>query len=432
MGGAEPLAGANHRRQDLLRVLCAVDPLHRVHAHVAVAAGLDALSEVLQERHPPAGRRLAVAQQRVEPLVLPQPALRARVLLFDELAAHADVRQAVEHVRFRGLAVAPGAADLLVVRLDAAGQIGVQHVAHVRLVDAHAEGDGGHHHHSHIGHESVLVRLPVLLVHACVVWKRAHAVRRQHGGGLLRLPARQAVHDAALALVARQKVPGLAFPLLFQLHRQPDVGAVEAQDERLHLAAEQALGDVLASDGVGGGGQRRDGNAREKVPEPAQVFVFGAERRTPLRDAMSLVHGEQLDGKPAQGLQHTLGHEPLRCHVQQPRLARGGPAPCGDVGGPGIGRVDGVRRHSGEAQRRHLVLHQRHERRHDHGQAAQGQRRDLKTQRLARARGHHGEHMTPRQQRLDGALLAGTEAVKAESLPEYPLRGAHRFSPGSL
>ena len=45
-----------------------------------------------------------------------------------------------------GRAVAAGAADFLVVALDVFGQVVVNHPAHVALVDAHAEGDGGHDH----------------------------------------------------------------------------------------------------------------------------------------------------------------------------------------------------------------------------------------------------------------------------------------------
>ena len=71
------------------------------------------------------------------------------------------------------------------------------------------------------------------------------------------------------------------------------LGAVEAQDEGVHLAAEQQLGNVLAGNGIGGGGERRDGDAGEQMPEAAQVLVFGAEGRTPLRDAVGLVDGEQ-------------------------------------------------------------------------------------------------------------------------------------------
>ena len=72
---AEPLARAVTADRIFVRILRAVDTLRRIKADVAVAAGLDPLPEVIEQRHPPAGRRLAVAEQGVEPLVLPPLAL---------------------------------------------------------------------------------------------------------------------------------------------------------------------------------------------------------------------------------------------------------------------------------------------------------------------------------------------------------------------
>ena len=88
--------------------------------------------------------------------MLPALALRPRVLFLDELATHSDVVEAVEHVRIGGRAVAPGAADLLIVGLDAARQVGMEDAAHVRLVDPHAEGDGGDDNHAGIWKQSDL------------------------------------------------------------------------------------------------------------------------------------------------------------------------------------------------------------------------------------------------------------------------------------
>ena len=41
-------------------------------------------------------------------------------------------------------------------------------MTHVGLVDPHAEGDRGHDRHTGLGHEGVLVRLPVRRRHAGV------------------------------------------------------------------------------------------------------------------------------------------------------------------------------------------------------------------------------------------------------------------------
>ena len=88
--------------------------------------------------------------------MLPALAHGARVLFLDELATHSDVVEAVEHVRIGGRAVAPGSDDLLVVGLDTARQVGMEDVAHVRLVDPHAEGDGGDDDHAGIWKQSDL------------------------------------------------------------------------------------------------------------------------------------------------------------------------------------------------------------------------------------------------------------------------------------
>jgi hypothetical protein len=70
-------------------------------------------------------------------------ALGRRQPLVDLRAAQADVVGAIERQRVGRRAVAPGAADLLVIALDRLRQVGMGDPADVGLVDAHAEGDGG-------------------------------------------------------------------------------------------------------------------------------------------------------------------------------------------------------------------------------------------------------------------------------------------------
>ena len=67
------------------------------------------------------------------------------------------------------MAVAAGAADLLVVGLDGAGQRGVDDGADVGLVDAHAEGDGRDDHLELAGEEVALHALARAGVEAGVV-----------------------------------------------------------------------------------------------------------------------------------------------------------------------------------------------------------------------------------------------------------------------
>ena len=79
--------------------------------------------------------------------------------ILDHLAQAGDVLQAIDHPGIGGQAVAAGAAGLLVIGFEALGQIEMGDEAHVGLVDAHAEGDGGDHDDAVFLEEAVLVAL---------------------------------------------------------------------------------------------------------------------------------------------------------------------------------------------------------------------------------------------------------------------------------
>ena len=66
----------------------------------------------------------------------------------------------------------------------------------------------------------------------------------------------------------------------------------------------------------------------------------------------------------------------------------------------------------------HLVLHQRDQRRDDHRQPVEQQRRDLVAQRLAAAGGHDRQRIAPGQHVLDHLALERAEGVVAEGVFE--------------
>ena len=116
----------------------------------------------------------------------------------------ADVGQPIEHVGFRGRAVATRPPELLIVGLNAARQIGVEDVAHIRLVDPHAESDSGDD--DDTGSVMKMFWWASRSSRSIPRDREAHApVRHQQGGGFLRLLAGQAVDDAALACMARNE-----------------------------------------------------------------------------------------------------------------------------------------------------------------------------------------------------------------------------------
>ena len=177
--GAEALARALNRGKRLAPFLGSVAHVDRLQANVAVAAAIDVLAEITQQGETAAFGRLAIGDQCIEAFMVPAFVRVLGVRLLDKQAAHSDIVQAIEHEDLRRQPVAPGPAQFLVVGLHVAGQIGVQHVADVGLVYAHAEGDRGHHHHAVAGHEYILVGVAIRLVHAGVIGQRGDAVSHE-------------------------------------------------------------------------------------------------------------------------------------------------------------------------------------------------------------------------------------------------------------
>jgi hypothetical protein len=83
--------------------------------------------------------------------------------------------------------------------------------------------------------------------------------------------------------------------------------------------------------------------------------------------------------------------------------------------------VRGVETPGGDAvaaKLRHLIAHQRDQRRDHHGKAVAQQRGKLITQRLPAARGHDRQHVAAAEQRLDDFALAGPKRLEPERSAE--------------
>ena len=105
------------------------------------------LAEARQQRTRAAGRGLGERDHLLE-LGAHHALLRLRRGgLRQPVPRLGDVLPAIQQQRLRRIAVAAGAADLLVVRLGAVRHVEMHDEAHVRPVDPHAEGDRRDHHH---------------------------------------------------------------------------------------------------------------------------------------------------------------------------------------------------------------------------------------------------------------------------------------------
>ena len=102
-------------------------------------------------------RGFSKGEEQIELAALDALDLFGRPAVIDHAAALHHIAEPVAHPGFGGLAVAAGAAGLLIIGLDGGRHVEMGDIAHVGLVDAHAEGDGGNEAEPVLLEERVLV-----------------------------------------------------------------------------------------------------------------------------------------------------------------------------------------------------------------------------------------------------------------------------------
>ena len=409
----EALAGAVDAGQKLLGGDGAVEGLGWVETDIAIAAGFAVVAEIAQENLPTALAGFGETQQRIELAALHLLACIGSLRLVDKAAAERDVLRAVEHQGFGGQAVAARAACLLVVGLDAGRQVRMQHEAHIGLVDAHAEGDGGHHDQALLMLEAALVFFPRPHLHAGVVGQCGEAVGAEGGGDVLRLALGQTIDDAAFSSAGLEEAQYLLHRARLLGGAIADIGAVKAGDEAVLSADAQMLDDLRPRRRIRRGGERNARHVGEEVHETIEGAVFGPEIMAPLREAVGLVDGDEREARGLQPIEALGLQNRFRGHVEEVQLAPLDIAPeeiLFRAPEPGIERR---RLHAGLSERRHLVFHQRDEGRDDEANARTDQRRDLVAERLASARRHQDEGVVSRDHMLDDVPLPAAEGVIA-------------------
>ena len=134
---------------------------------------------------------------------------------------------------------------------------------------------------------------------------------------------------------------------------------------------------------------------------------------------MRLVDHEQADPDLPDELREPRGGKALGRDVEQPDLSGRRACQRLTVGGSALLRVDELDSPGRDlAQRGHLVLHQRDERRDHEREVVAHQCRKLVAERLARARGHHHERVATRERGGYRLGLAGPEMLESEQPPE--------------
>ena len=198
------------------------------------------------------------------------------------------------------IAIAAGAARLLVVGLDALGHVVVDHVAHVGLVDAHAKGVGGNHHLNVVVDKGTLALAAGVVAHAGMVTAHANAAGSQRLGKLARQRidrlASRAIHDAALARMRNHVVahPGSLGLVTHLLATKVEVLAIKTRHHgRRVLQAEHLLNVRTHALGRRGGKRRHDGAPRQRIDKLTNLQVSRTKILAPLAYAVGLVNGHE-------------------------------------------------------------------------------------------------------------------------------------------
>ena len=242
---------------------------------------------------------------------------------------------------------------------------------------------------------------------------RGHPLQLQELRHLLALPARGAIDNGAPGR-SRRQVPGQHLVDVGEFLAPGGGHDLEGQIGSLHAAVDdgqfdpepvaEVAGDVVNHVRFGGGGEtqhRRRVAAIGPLPdEAAHVDVVGPEVVAPTRQAVGFVQYPGADLALAQGAAQRGRPELLGRYEQDPCIPQ--PHPVQRVGALGHGQQPVDRDATTDAVRlqpRHLIRHQRHQRRDHHCQRAglvvARQRRNLVAERLARTRGQDPEHVLP-------------------------------------
>ena len=197
------------------------------------------------------------------------------------------------------------------------------------------------------------------------------------------------------------------------------VGAGEALAEDVGGAEMELLLNVVdgARGGRGGEGQHGD-VGQERLADFGDAEVRGAEIVAPLRDAVTLVDGQQADAHGTELRAEAFGGEAFGREVEELVVAEDAVVELGVDLGRGHAHVDGCGLDAASAQVVHLVFHQGDERRDDEAEPVHGQRGNLEGERFAAAGGHEGEGVSSGADGADDVFLQRSEGIVAPVLLE--------------
>ncbi len=326
-----------------------------------------------------------------------------------------DVCPAVEQDTVRPAAVPSGTACLLIVGFHGAGHVVMNHIIHVGLINAHAEGIGSHHDLNPVFLKGFLIFLPAPVTHACMIGARSIACLFQLDGYFLHSPAGGAINNAALVFPCPQQALQGCFLILGVEHVKEQIGAVKAGGS-FHRVLEAKQADNVAAHLGGSGSRKRPhrGTLGQSVNKVRNLQIAGAEILPPLGNTVGFIHGNQADrrlhGKAAEG----QGIQPLRRHVDDAVRPLTGTL-CSKVqlpGGQAAVQVGG--RHAGSNQAHDLILHEGNQGRNHQSNSRGHQGRNLIAHAFSGAGGHDPQCVPMGKESIHQHFLPGAKLLVSE------------------
>ena len=413
----ELIAQIAQRLQGELELFLGIDLRFRVAAVVAVAAipfGV-LLAEVVQQCLAAAHRTFGIGdcfeQQQL-----------ANLLLGNRLAVHEfleflDILVAVEGEAVTLATITTGTTRLLIVALERLGNIVVNHIAHVGLVDTHTEGNRSDNNIDTLHEEVILILGACGGIHTGMIGTGFDAVCHQEFGQLLDLLAAEAVDDTALSLVLLDVEDDIVVHVALGANFVVEIRAVERRAEDGCIGHTEVLLDIHLHLGRCGGRQGDERSVTDFVDDGANTAILGAEIVAPLRDTVCLIDGveryfdfaqegdiillrERLGGEVEQfglSIQHILTHL-LHGRLVERRIQKVGDA---RILGEGTHRID-------------LILHQGNQGRDNDSHTLHDEGGQLVAERFTSAGRHEDKGVPTGKHVVDDSLLISFEGRKPE------------------
>ena len=158
----------------------------------------------------------------------------------------------------------------------------MDHKAHVRFIDSHAEGNGRDHHLQVITQESILHPLALFRRKSCMISRSLDPFQGKLLRNFLDPFATQTVNDPCLVATLAEKDLQLQTRFLLVHDSIADIRSVEPCDNRASLMKSESLQNILTGLPLGSCGQGDNRHIWKIFPQSAQLNILRAEIMTPL------------------------------------------------------------------------------------------------------------------------------------------------------